>query len=67
MSEWIKTADRKPEYGQVVIGVDRTGYVARFEYDDAMPPWSLDGYDGFIEENEIIAWMPLPVYEGEKE
>ena len=54
MSEWIKTADRKPKHRQAVIGVDLTGYVTRFEYDAAEPPCFLDDHGEFFEEREKL-------------
>lgn len=66
MSEWIKTADKKPKLGQAVIGVDEDGYVTRFDYVyDVGRPGFSDEKGRFSPEVEIIAWMPLPVYEGE--
>ena len=62
MSRWIKTARRKPEHGQAVLGADRTGYVTRYAYDATDPPCFLDDHEEFFPQDEIIAWMPLPVY-----
>lgn len=67
MSGWINTDDRKPEHGQAVLGADRTGYVTRFEYDATDPPCFLDDHEEFFPEEDIIAWMPLPVYQKEGE
>lgn len=68
MSEWIKTADKRPKLGQAVIGVDENGYVTRFDYIyDVGRPGFSDEEGRFSPEGEIIARMPLPVYEGEKE
>lgn len=63
MSKWIKYKKKHPEDGQAVLGVDKTGYVTRFEYDASEPPCFLDDHEEFFQEDEIIAWMPLPEYE----
>lgn len=67
MSEWIKMSDRKPEHEQSVLGVDKTGYVTRFEYDATEPPCFMDDHEEFFPESEIVAWMPLPAYTEEGE
>ena len=65
MNEWIKTADKKPELGQAVIGVDEDGYVTRLNYIYYVGrPGFSDEEGRFSPEGEIIAWMPLPVYDG---
>ena len=67
MSERIKTSEQKPEHGQAILGTDKTSYVTRYEYDATDPPCFLDDHEEFFPEEEIIAWMPLPVYQKEGE
>ena len=62
-ARWIKYKKKHPENEQLVLGVEKTGYITRYEYIASEPPCFLDDHEEFIPEEEIVAWMPLPEYE----
>lgn len=60
---WIKYKKKHPENEQLVLGVEKTGYITRYEYLATEPPCFLDDHEEFVPEEEIVAWIPLPEYE----
>lgn len=61
-SEWHLIKDKRPRNKQVVLGVDKTGYITRFTYDSSTPPGFMDDHEEWFTMTDIVAWMPLPKY-----
>lgn len=59
-SRWIPCSQKRPAHRQAVIGCDKTGYVTRYEYDAEDPPCWVDDHEEFFQEDEVVAWMPIP-------
>ncbi|MFN2926503.1 hypothetical protein ACKX2L_06210 [Lachnospiraceae bacterium YH-ros2228] len=58
-SAWHLLKDKRPRNKQVVLGVDKTGYITRFTYDSATPPGFMDDHEEWFTMTDIVAWMPI--------
>lgn len=70
MSAWIKTSERKPTDGTMVLLVVVRGEwvtMAQRTSDGTIYPWLEHGGENKWEDSEITHWMPLPTVPKETE